>query len=145
MKFTKFVFPLLFAFFALLLQGCGNAAPSEEMGQKMVDRFHQQLSQKEYVGIYRTANISFKQSMNEEQFVEFISEAHAKMGEFKNSELLNVIKKNALGKSRPTLFMTYKSNYSNYLVEELFIFEESDSGIGFAGYKYTLFEGGGKV
>lgn len=143
MKFKRIIFATFFIFLALIFQGCGNAAQSQEVEQKMVDKFHQQLSQKKYAEIYRDSNDTLKNSISEEDFVKFISEAHEKMGSFKKYKLLNVIKKSALlGKGRPTVFMTYKSNYSNYLVEELFIFEQNNSKMEFAGYKYTLFERG---
>ena len=145
MKFKKAIYAIFLTLLAFVFQGCGNAAQSQDTAQKLVDEFHLQKKKKKYSEIYHNSNDTLKNSINKEDFIKFISDAHEKMGSFKEAKLLNMIKKSAFfGKGRPTIFMTYRSTYSNYLVEELFIFEEKNSKIEFAGYKYTLFESDSK-
>ena len=95
MKFKKAIYAIFLTLLAFVFQGCGNAAQSQDTAQKLVDEFHLQLSQKKYSEIYHNSNDTLKNSINKEDFIKFISDAHEKMGSFKEAKLLNMIKKSA--------------------------------------------------
>lgn len=93
MKNARFILLAFLAFSALIFQGRGNAENAEDAARKLVDKFHWQLSERQYKEIYRESNDTLKNSIVEDDFVKFLEEASRKMGGFGGAELINTIKK----------------------------------------------------
>ena len=112
--------------FCLPLVGCDDT--NVNFAKEKVQEFHVKYNEKEFDVIYDAILAKeFKESMNRDNGISFMSNVYDIFGGYQNSELkkTNAIK-GFIGGEKIELF--YYSNYKKYTVNELFVLKkESDS------------------
>ena len=117
--------------FLSLLAACSGTASVKQADQGVV-RFHSEMNAGQYAHIYDASAEEMKATTKREDFIKFLTGAHAKLGAYRESKQVGWNDNYATGGHFVTL--TYDSQFERGPAQEQFVYRMKDDQPILAGY-----------
>lgn len=122
---------------ALFLSGCIQNDDST-LAKERINEFREMYKSSNFSEIYNRSSVNMMKNTSREGFTTFMKIAKSELGDFQTGQLTNINTITYLS-GEPSIVITYRSEFKNAYITEVFSFDKKNNNLKLSGYRYTIY------